>query len=335
MNGKPTRRAFLAGTGMAALAGAMPLKALARAGAPPGARHNAARGIAAAPDAAEARAALDVTAAEVAKDARLLPGCCAYSYDHYLRQGVMTLEDFIRMAVKLKLTAVDMTAYYFRSTHPAYLASLRRLAYKNGIAFSGAACGTRMLHATSVQRQQALEAIRRWIAVADRLGAPHLRIFAGALPPGVSLRQGLDWVVETMRAACDDAGQRGIMVGVEDHNGMITERAEVCLEIMRRVNSPWAGINLDITHFLPAAGDRYRQIAMCAPYATNTHIRAEFDDKEPIDLDRVWRIFVRAGFKGYTSVEYEPDLAHGEDPITGVPRLAARVRALCRRYSSV
>lgn len=353
---RPSRRSFLAGTGAAALAGALALPGRARAAAGAG---NAAAGDRAArggqtggPAAvqpvspqntaadttsahgAAARAALDISERQVAHIARLLPGCCAYSYDQYLRSGLMTMEDFIRMAVKLKVTAVDMTGYYFRSTHPAYLASLRHLAYKNGVAFSGAACGVRMVQARAAERRAALAQIRHWIDVTDQLGAPHLRVFAGRLPAGATEREAIGWVVEAMRAACDYAGARGIMVGIEDHSG-ITQRADVCLELMHRIGSPWAGINLDITHFLPAAGDRYRQIAECVPYATNTHIRDEFDDKEPIDMDRVWEIFVRGGFKGYTSVEYEKDLAHNEDPITGVPKLVALVRKLCARYSSV
>lgn len=353
---QPSRRSFLAGTGAAALAGALALPGRARAAAvtddaaagaraarvgetggpaavQPASPQSTAADNTSAHDAA-ARAALDISERQVAHIARLLPGCCAYSYDQYLRPGLMTMEDFIRMAVKLKVTAVDMTGYYFRSTHPAYLASLRHLAYKNGVAFSGAACGVRMVQARAAERRAALAQIHHWIDVTDQLGAPHLRVFAGRLPAGATEREAIGWVVETMRAACDYAGARGIMVGIEDHSG-ITQRADVCLELMHRIGSPWAGINLDITHFLPAAGDRYRQIAECVPYATNTHIRAEFDDKEPIDMDRVWEIFVRGGFKGYTSVEYEKDLAHNEDPITGVPKLVALVRKLCARYSSV
>ncbi len=347
--GRPSRRSLLAGTGAAALAGALALPSRARAAAgdraarvgntggsaavQPVSPQNTAADTTSAHGAA-ARAALDISERQVAHIARLLPGCCAYSYDQYLRSGLMTMEDFIRMAVKLKVTAVDMTGYYFRSTHPAYLASLRHLAYKNGVAFSGAACGVRMVQARAAERRAALAQIRHWIDVTDQLGAPHLRVFAGRLPAGATEREAIGWVVETMRAACDYAGARGIMVGIEDHSG-ITQRADVCLELMHRIGSPWAGINLDITHFLPAAGDRYRQIAECVPYATNTHIRDEFDDKEPIDMDRVWEIFVRGGFKGYTSVEYEKDLAHNEDPITGVPKLVALVRKLCARYSSV
>ena len=50
------------------------------------------------------------------KVARLLPGCCAYSYDEDLAHGKMTLEDFILKAVELKIVSVDMTVYYLKST---------------------------------------------------------------------------------------------------------------------------------------------------------------------------------------------------------------------------
>src|SRR5690242_8564133 len=72
---------------------------------------------------------------------RLLSGCCAYSYRKYLEHGPMTMEDFILSGVENGLNGVDMTAYYFKSTTPAYLVSLRHLAFKNGVGFSGAACG--------------------------------------------------------------------------------------------------------------------------------------------------------------------------------------------------
>src|SRR6266849_6574126 len=51
---------------------------------------------------------------------RLLTGCCAYSYSKLLKAGKMTMEDVIRKAVELGVAAVDMTAYWFKSTEPAY-----------------------------------------------------------------------------------------------------------------------------------------------------------------------------------------------------------------------
>ncbi len=267
---------------------------------------------------------------EVKSMARMFPGCCAYSYRKNLKSGQMSMQDFIREMVKIGSAGADMTVYWFKSTDPAYLDDLRHLAFENGVPFSGAACGSSMVQATAEKRRQALEDIEKWIDVTDRLGASHLRVFGGELPPGTSVKQGTNWVVETMKPACEYAGKRGITLGIEDHSG-VTQNADVCLEIMHRVNSPYAGINLDITHFIPTASeDRYAQIEACVPYATHTHIRDHFDDGTPIDMDRVWKMFHDGGYKGFMSVEYEGK----EQPVTGIPKLMHKVRALCQKYSS-
>jgi len=269
---------------------------------------------------------------DFSKQPRLFIGCCAYSFQKYLESGKMTMEDFIRKGVELRCDGVDMTAYWWKSTDPAYLASLRHLAFKSGMPFSGAACGSSMVQADAAKRLQVLEEIKKWVDATDLLGASHLRIFAGKLPPGATDRQGMDWCVEIMKPACDYAGKKGITLGVEDHDG-VTQRADVCLELMHRVDSPYAGINLDISNFVAASDeDQYRQIEACIPYATHTHIRDRFGDSgHPIDLERVWRLFAEGGFKGYMSVEYEGE----EDPMTGVPRLLDRMRALSKKYSTV
>jgi sugar phosphate isomerase/epimerase len=269
------------------------------------------------------------------KQARLLSGCCAYSYGPALKHGTMTLEDFILKAVELKVDAVDMTGYYLKSMEPGYLNSLRYLAYKNAVAFSGVACGVSMVQASSDQRADNLNQIKKWVDATDQLGASHLRIFAGKLPTGASQKDAIDWVVETMKAACDYSAKKGVILGLEDHVG-VSQSADVCLEIMQRVNSPYAAINLDVTNFIPTpTQDAYAQIAACIPYATNTHIRERFYDETPVDLDRVWRLFAQAGFDGYMSAEYEPTLPSDEVAAIGVPKLVAKIQALCKKYSSV
>ena len=267
--------------------------------------------------------------------ARLIPGCCAYSYNEDLRHGAMTLEDFILKAVDLRVLAVDITAYYLKSTEPAYLHGLRKLAYRHGIAFSGAACGVSMVQADAANRAESLKQTKKWVDVTDDLGASHLRIFAGKLPPGSSLKDAIDWVVETMKAACDYSGEKGIMLGLEDHDG-VTQSADPCLEIMHRVNSPFAGINLDITNFIATpAQDAYAQIASSLPYTTNTHIRDHFPDGTPVDMDRVWQMFARAGHQGYMSAEYEAGLPDRLPAAAGVPKLVHQIRELCSKYSTV
>ncbi len=269
------------------------------------------------------------------KKPRLLSSCCAYSYKELLSTGKMTYEDLILKAVELRLDAVDMTVYWLKSTDPGYLDSLRRLAYRNAVSFSGAACNATMVKTDAAARADVLVQIKKWVDVTDRLGASHLRIFAGDMLPGVTTQQAIDWSVETMKAGCDYSAEKGITLGIEDH-GNITNSANVCLEIMQRVNSPYAGINLDITHFTRAtsAQDAYAEISACMPYATVSHIRDRWDDGKPLDMDRVWKIYAEAGHKGYMAVEYSSEQT-GEPGVTGAPKLIAKTIELCRKYSSV
>ncbi|MGC2467599.1 MAG: sugar phosphate isomerase/epimerase family protein [Candidatus Acidiferrum sp.] len=274
--------------------------------------------------------ALDTDSASVVSP-RLFSGCCAYSYRKYLAGGKMTMDDFIRKGVELGIDGVDMTGYWFKSTDPPYLASLRHLAFKNGVCISGAATGASTVQADATKRAQVLDDIKKWVDVTELLGAPHLRVFAGKLPEGATLEQGIAWTVEVLKAASEYSGKKGITLGVEDHQG-ITQNAQTCIDLLHRVDSPFVGINLDITHFKPTANaDAYAQIEATIPLATHTHIRDVFDDGQPIDLDRVWQLFSRGGYKGYLSAEYEGK----EDAMTGVPKLIEKIKALCQKYSTV
>jgi hypothetical protein len=62
------------------------------------------------------------------------------------------MEDIIRRAVDLGIDGVDMTGYWFKSTDSAYLASLRHLAFKQGVCFSGAAIGASTVQAEAGKR---------------------------------------------------------------------------------------------------------------------------------------------------------------------------------------
>src|SRR5579862_1811074 len=146
---------------------------------------------------------------------RLLSGCCAYSFRKALASKQMTMEDFILKGVEMGLEGVDMTVYWLKSTDPGYLAGLRHLALKNGIPFSGAACGSSMVQADKAKRDKVLDDIKKWIDVTDALGASHLRVFGGDLPSGATEEQAIGWIVETMKTACEYSGKKGITLALK------------------------------------------------------------------------------------------------------------------------
>jgi sugar phosphate isomerase/epimerase len=263
----------------------------------------------------------------LANRARFLPGCCAYSYSSYLAKRSMTMEEFIIKAVELGVLGVDLTTYWLKSTEPPYLAGLRSFAYRHGMPFSGLAIGADLCQPDSAKRAETVETIRKWVDATELLGASHLRVFGDKLPAGATTEQGIGWVVETMKPACEHAARKGIILGLESHSGLTT-RASNIVEVLRRVDSPYAGCNLDISNF---PENPYEQIELCLPYATHAHIRDLYGEpKQPLDLDRVWQLFAKSGYKGYMSAEYEGK----EDPMTGVPKLIEKIKILCRKYSS-
>jgi len=262
-----------------------------------------------------------------ATGARLLPGCCAYSYGSYLGKGKMTMEQFILEAVNLGVLGVDITTYWLKSTEPAYLASLRNFAYRHGMPFSGLAIGADLCQPESPKRKEVIETIRKWVDATELAGASHLRVFGDKLPAGATEERGVQWVIETMKVACEYAASKGVILGLETHSGLSTKAANV-VAILRGVDSPYAGCNLDISNFRE---NPYEQIQTCLPYATHTHIRDFYGEpKKPLDLNRVWQMFTQSGYKGYMSVEYEGE----EDAMSGVPKLINKIKPLCRKYST-
>jgi L-ribulose-5-phosphate 3-epimerase len=244
----------------------------------------------------------------------------------------MTYEDLIRTAVETGTDGIDMTVYWLPSTSDDYLLSLRRLAYTNRVEIYSIGTRVRLAQPTAELREQQLGELRKWLDVAQRVGATHVRVFGGSKPQGATLEQAIEFAVETFKRGAELAGARGLILGLEDDGG-ITDYAKETIEIVKRTGSPWAGMNLDIGNFRPPAV--YDQIEMSIPFAVSTHVKTTvaLDDgktRAPFDFDRVFKMFAAHGFRGYMGLEYEAD----EDPATAVPVYLRRLKELAVKYSS-
>jgi sugar phosphate isomerase/epimerase len=256
---------------------------------------------------------------------RFRPAICAYSFRDKLKDGSFTYADLIRMAADLGADGVDLTTYWLPDTQDETLFALKKLAYRSGISIYTIGIRARMAQPTPELQAAELELVRKWLDVAERLGASHIRIFGGAVPKGASEDQAVAWAVETLKRCAAEAGRKGITLGVEDDGG-ITTNADRTVEIVKKAASPWAGINLDTGNF---PDNPYAQIEMCAPYATNVHFKSEVHSgggKQPADWPRILGILGKAGYHGYLALEYEST----EDPMGTVPKLVAKMKEAIR-----
>ena len=155
------------------------------------------------------------------------------------------------------------------------------------------------------------------------LSAPHIRVFAGSAPKGMSRDEAMKLCIAGLEECADYAGKHGIFLGIENHGGIVAE-ADDLLEIIRTVKSPWVGINLDSANF--HTDDPYRDFERCAPYAVNVQMKADIqrrgEKSEAADIPRLVKLLKAANYRGYVALEYESE----EDPWTAVPRLLKRMQ---------
>ena len=285
--------------------------------------------------AAAAAAVPDALAGQAAspapQKARFRTGLVAYSYRELLQKKAMTYEDLIRIAVETGTDGIDLTVYWLPGTTDDVLLPLRRLAYKNRVEIYGIGTRVRLAQPTAELRDQQIIELRKWLDVAQKLGATHVRVFGGDKPEGATTEQAIGYAAETLKRGAELAGARGLIIGLEDDGGL-TDYAKETIEIVSRVNSPWAGMNLDIGNFKPP--DVYGQIEMSIPYAVSTHVKTEItqDDGKnvPMDWDRVFRMFAAKGFRGYMGLEYEAS----DDPVPVVPGYLRKLKELAVKYSA-
>jgi L-ribulose-5-phosphate 3-epimerase len=259
---------------------------------------------------------------------RFRSGLVAYSYRKELAAKTMSYEDLIRRIADWGLDGLDCTVYYFRDNSPEYLASLRNAAFKNGVQIYNAGVRVQLSQPTPELQLAEFENIKKWVDVADRLGAGHMRVFGGNVPKGASEQQAIGWAAEVLKRGAAYAGSKGIILGVENDYGLTVEAAPTAA-IVKQTASPWAGVNADTGNLRK---DGYKQLETLLPYVTSVHLKSHVSapdgTKEPADWARLLGMLGNAGYKGYVGLEYE-----GTEPEAEIPRLVADLRTVVRKLS--
>jgi len=260
---------------------------------------------------------------------RLRPALCAYSFRTDLQSKKMSYEDIIRYAAEHKLDGVDLTVYWFPSTEDKFLYGLKQLAFKLGVEIYSISIRTDMCKRPGPAAVKELTELKKWVDVAAKLGAGHIRVFGGAIPKDSNPAEAAGWVVQVLGQGAEYAGSKGIILGLENHGG-ITDKAETIVDIVKRVNSPWVAINLDTGNFKTKI---YEQIEAIAPHAVNVQVKVDIteDGKKGIsDWDRVSKILVANKYRGYLALEYEA----AENAATAIPGHLVHLRQVCAKYSA-
>jgi sugar phosphate isomerase/epimerase len=237
----------------------------------------------------------------------------------------LSLHDFVQDCAKMQLEGTELTSYYFPTpVSNDYLTDLRRHCFRLGLDVSGTAVGNDFCHPSGSERDRQIASVKQWIDHAAVLGAPVIRIFSGNVKKEQTTEEAHRLAVAAMEECCQYAGQRGVHLALENHGGL-TATPKGLLALVRDVQSPWFGVNLDSGNF--HGEDVYADLAEIAPYAVNVQIKVVVSParskRQPTDFKRLAKIVRDAGYRGYIVLEYEET---DEDPRTACPKFMNQIR---------
>lgn len=247
------------------------------------------------------------TVAQATRKPLLKLSCNLYTFNSLLTKGEMTLPQVIDYCAELGFQAVDPTGYYFpgypQPPAASYINQIKRQAFTLGLDISGTGVRNNFAIADAAKRKADVEHIKRWVEVSAQLGSPLLRVFAGQQEKGYPDAEIDKWVIENLRESADQAGRFGVILALQNHRDFL-DTAEHVIRILKAVDSPWLASHLDIGGFRTA--DPYADVASVIPYAVTWQIKENvfFGDKEtPTDLQRLFAIIRKGGYRGYLPLE--------------------------------
>jgi L-ribulose-5-phosphate 3-epimerase len=140
--------------------------------------------------------------------------------------------------------------------------------------------------------------------------------------PGFTEADAFPWVIDAYAGLAKEAGERGVVMGLENHWGLGLTPAGV-LKVVDAVNSPWLQVTLDTGNFLEDPYDRLAQLAgRTVLLQAKTYFGGGTWYTLDLDYARIAGIMQKAGYTGYVSLEFEGK----EDPLTAVPKSLAMLR---------
>ena len=242
----------------------------------------------------------------------------------------MTYFDVLEFCAKNNFDAIDPTGYYFpgypKVPSDSFINDFKRRAFKLGLDISGTGVRNNFAQPDKDKRAADVQLVKEWIEVAAKLGAPVIRVFAGAETEGHSRDEVNKWMVADLKQCVEYGKQHGVLVGIQNH-GDFLKTAEQVLHIVKLVDSEWFGVIVDTGNFQQA--DPYEEIAKVIPYAVNFQVKESpygRDSNVRMDVKKLVKVVRGGGYRGYLPIETLVSPAKEYNPLVTVPQFLKEVR---------
>jgi len=239
-------------------------------------------------------------------------------------EGKLTLQRFAETLVeKFKVNGIEPWSPHFESIEAAYLTELGASFQKAGLKVVNIPCDVRVkLCGTAEERDAALTTYRQWVDAAVILGSPSIRVHC---PQKGKDASDIGCAVEGLRRLAEYGESKNVVINLENDNPT-SEDPERIVKVLEAGNTPYLRVLPDFCNSMLIHDDQdynARALAELFPLAYNiSHVKdVEFSDGKAyrVNVDRIFGISKKAGYKGYFSMESESD----GDPYESTKQLIA------------
>jgi sugar phosphate isomerase/epimerase len=257
-----------------------------------------------------------------------------WSLHRTLNAGDLDHLDFARVAVEdYGCEGLEYVNSFFfdKAEDTAYLGEMKTRAADLGVPSLLIMCDGegRLGDPDESARIESVENHYKWLAAAEFLGCHSIRVNA-ASEGDYEEQQRL--AADGLRRLCERGDQHGLNVIVENHGGLSSNGAWLS-GVMELVDHPRCGTLPDFGNFRLQGDewyDFYRGVDELMPHAkavsAKTHEFDEQGNETQLDYERLLRIVLDHGYRGYVGIEYEGSGLPEPQGILATKALLERVR---------
>lgn len=176
---------------------------------------------------------------------------------------------------------------------------------------------------SSDNREFCVAELKKGIDVAVEFGSSNVITFTGMKEKGTTDKQGEKNCVECWKEVIDYAEEKGVNLCLEHlnsrddthrmkgHPGYYGDDVDLCVDLIKRVDSPRMKLLFDIYHVQIMNGDVIRRIRRYHPYIGHYHTagvpgRGELDDTQEINYPPILAAILETGYEGFVAQEFIP-----------------------------
>jgi len=270
-----------------------------------------------------------------------------------ISDGRMSLFDWIDASVELECDGLELYCRFLKSHDSSHLAEVRRRIEALGMRIPMMCYSPDFTIPDETARGKEIEKQIEMIRVTAELGGEFCRTLSGERRPGVSIQQGVVWVVDCIESCMAAAEACGVRLVIENHYKdaswrypEFAQKKDVFTAIVNRIDSPYFGVQYDPSNALVAGDDPIDVLDAVLPRVMAVHASDRYllpgtslqdmrqadgtlgyPDKlvhgvtgqGENDYDAIFSRLVSAGFDGWISVE---------DGMNGMEEMKASVEFL-------